>query len=193
MKKPKKQKSLQEKSLSKIDERSFKMLFETYSERLFTYINSIANDTFLAQDVVQDTFIKVWDNREHLSINKSVVGYLYKTAYTTFCNKHRKHKRESKMLDSLVYLKMIDLLEEDQEVRAAKIEQIQKIIEELPPKTLEVFRMCKYQGYKYHEIAKELDISVKTVENQMSRAFSIIRKKIKDKNTFLLFLNIFQN
>ncbi|GAA3604397.1 RNA polymerase sigma-70 factor [Flavivirga amylovorans] len=170
---------------------AFKLLFEAYYDKLFVYINGFTNDSFLTQDIIQDTFVKLWNRRDSLKLEQSVTGYLYKTAYNTFCNNYRDQRKESKMLDSLTYEKITNLLSEDTDERLAKIERIKAVIEKLPPKTLRVFKMSKYQGYKYHEIAKELNISIKTVENQMTRAFAFIRKEMKDKDTFSLFVSLY--
>ena len=83
------------------------------------------------------------------------------------------------------------LSNEDDELKNIKIQQILKAIDNLPPKCKEVFKMSKLQGYKYTEIAKMHGISIKTVENHMGKAFSYIRKELKDNNVFLLFVSLF--
>ena len=85
---------------------------------------------------------------------------------------------------------MIQLINEDNDEKERKIKKIKEVINKLPPKCKEIFLMSKYQGYKYSEIAEQLNISTKTVEAQMGKAFSTIRKEVNDNffsNLFLFF------
>jgi RNA polymerase sigma-70 factor (ECF subfamily) len=179
---------LLETAFKKGEKNAFKALYNMYFDKLFVYINSYTNDRSLTQDIVQDTFVKVWNNKEIFDIKQSLGGYLYKTAYHTFIDNYRKVQKNHKLLDTLAYKRMNDLIEEDKDEKDKKIKKIKEAIEKLPPKCKEIFLLSKYQGYKYNEIAEHLNISPKTVEAQMGRAFSIIRKEIKDDDCLNLFL-----
>ncbi|GAA3573699.1 RNA polymerase sigma-70 factor [Snuella lapsa] len=172
------------------DESAFKELFDLYYDRLFGYINGYTNDTALTQDIVQEAFIKLWNIRDSLVEGKSAVGLLYKIAHNIFIDLCRKDKQEYKMLDVLAYKKIQQLADNNEDVKEARIEQMMMAIESLPPRCKEIFKMSKMQGIKYSEIAETLSISVKTVEVQMGKAFSIIRKKVKNSNVFMLFINM---
>jgi RNA polymerase sigma-70 factor (ECF subfamily) len=179
---------LLETAFKKGEKNAFKALYNMYFDKLFVYINSYTNDRSLTQDIVQDTFVKVWNNKEIFDIKQSLGGYLYKTAYHTFIDNYRKVQKNHKLLDTLAYKRMNDLIEEDKDEKDKKIKKIKEAIEKLPPKCKEIFLLSKYQGYKYNEIAEHLNISPKTVEAQMGRAFLIIRKEIKDDDCLNLFL-----
>ena len=171
------------------DKKAFKTLYNLYHDKLFNYINSYTNSKPLTQDIIQDTFIKVWNSRESFDFKQSIGGYLYRMAYHTFVDDYRKKQLNFKLLDTLVYKKMNELIEEDVEEKSQKIKKIKKAIEELPPRCKEIFIMSKYQGYKYSEISEELGISYKTVENQIGKAYSLIKNKVKDKDFLNLFLH----
>ena len=161
-----------------------------YYDRLFGYIHGYTNDDSLTQDIVQESFIRLWTVRDTLIEGKSVSGFLYKIAYNIFIDDYRKNKKEFKMLDALAYKKVLSLADNGEEVKEARIEQMLLAIESLPPRCKEIFKMSKIQGVKYAEIAETLSISVKTVEVQMGKAFSIIREKVKSSNVFMLFINM---
>jgi len=182
-----------EAAFKKGDRDAFKTLYNMYHDKLYVYINSFANDKALTQDIVQDTFLKVWTSRGHINLDQSLGGYLYKTAYYTFIDNHRKTQNQYKLLDSLAYKKMTELVIEDDDEKQKKINCIKAAIEKLPAKCKEIFLMNKYQGYKYKEIAEQLNLSIKTVEAQMGRAFSIIRKEVKDTDFLNLFLFFWKN
>ena len=174
------------------DELVFKTFFEKHYDGLSVFINSYTNDLALTQDIIQDSFIKLWQARNNINESKSIVPYLYKIAYFTFIDNYRKHKKECELIDKITYEKTMELSSnEDEDLKNFKIKQILKAIDNLPPKCKEVFKMSKLQGYKYTEIAKMLGISIKTVENHMGKAFSYIRKELKDNNVFLLFVSLF--
>lgn len=181
---------LMEINLRNGDESAFKDFFNIYYDRLFGYINGYTNNAELTQDIVQESFIKLWTVKNTLVEGKSVVGLLYKIAYNIFIDVCRKGKQEYKMLDTLAYKKVLLLADNNEDVKEARIEQMMLAIESLPPRCKEIFKMSKMQGIKYAEIADTLSISVKTVEAQMGKAFSIIREKVKKSNVFMFFINI---
>ncbi len=188
MVKPKNKYHVLEVAFKKGDKDAFKSLYNLYYDKLFIYINSIANNESLSQDIVQDTFLKVWTSRDNFDINQPLGGYLYKTAYNTFIDTCRKTQKNHKLIDSIAYKRMTELAEEDDFETERKIKCIKKAIEKLPPKCKEIFLMSKYQSYKYVEIAEHLQLSIKTVETQMRKAFSLIRKEVKSIDHLNLFL-----
>lgn len=190
MNKIKKTLPILEANFKKGDEAAFKVFFDMYHAKLYSFINSYTNNTSETQDIVQEAFIKLWEVKSTLNEENSISGYLYKIAYNIFIDGYRKHKQETKMLDTLAYKKMNaqEESEVDEDITSNKIKELTKVIDNLPPRCKEIFKMSKIQGYKYKEIAIELDISIKTVEAQMSKAFTILREKLKKNNLFLFFI-----
>ena len=175
-------------SLKKGDESVFKVIYDTNIKALTAFINSYTKNQPETKDIVQDAFIKLWTARNALDENKSIVNFLYTTAYNGFIDKYRKNKREQTMLDGWLYKRLVLWANEDEDVKLRKIILVKIAIEKLPTKCKEIFILSKFEQLKYSEIANKLDISIKTVENQMGKAFSIIRKEVKEKNILNLFL-----
>ncbi|MEP1487711.1 MAG: RNA polymerase sigma-70 factor [Algibacter sp.] len=173
-------------SLKKGDERAFKTIYENNKKALSSFINTYTKNQTQTDDIVQDTFIKLWNIRASLIEDKSVVSFLYKTAYNKFVDTYRKKKREQSMLDGWLYKRLMLLKKDDNDNKKEKICLVQKAIEKLPTKCKEIFMMSKFEQLKYVEIAERLDISIKTVEAQMGKAFSIIRKEVKSKGFLML-------
>lgn len=169
------------------DEREFQKLFNLYYAKLSSYINTYTKDTDKTKDIVQEAFIKLWDNRKNIDTNSSILAYLHKIAYNIFIDNYRKVKRQQSLLDSLSYETINDMIEDDNNT-LSKIEIVKKSIEELPPRCKEVFKLSKYEGLKYSEIAEALNISIKTVEAQMGKAFSQIRQQVKNSQKLGLYL-----
>jgi RNA polymerase sigma-70 factor (ECF subfamily) len=175
-------------ALKKGDERAFKTIYENNKEPLSAFINTYTKNQSQTDDIVQDTFIKLWNAKNNLEEENSIIGFLYKTAYYTFIDTYRQKKREQSMLDGWLYKRLMLLIKEDSEIRRDKILLIQEAIGKLPPRCKEIFMMSKFEQLKYLEIAEQLNISVKTVEAQMGKAFAIIRKEVKNKGLINLFI-----
>lgn len=174
-------------ALKKGDKLAFKTIYDSNIIGLIAFINGYTKNKTQAEDIVQETFIKLWKVRETLDLNISLKSFLYKTAYNSFIDNYRKKQRELTMLDNWMYNRLMELTIEDEDIKGKKIIHMLKAIEALPPKCKEVFVLSKYEHLKYSQIAKKLNISIKTVEAQMGRAFSLIRKEFKGQD----FLNFF--
>lgn len=191
MKQNKQNTSLIISALKKGDEHIFKSIYDNYKKALTAFINGYTKDQAQTDDIIQDTFIKLWNAKENLDKNTSISSYLHKTAYNTFIDKYRKKKREHSMLDGWLYKRLMQMVDENEEVKNKKIILVREAIDKLPPKCKEIFVLSKYENLKYIEIAEHLNISTKTVESQMRIAFNIIREEFKDKgflNLFFLFM-----
>ncbi len=149
-------------------ESDFKEYFNRYYQLLCNYINSYVNDLSLAEDIVQDVFYKIWRDDD----SSKPLPYLMKSAKNKMLEYIRKNDRNKSR--ELNYSQYSD--DEAEAIRLEKIDKMNTLVRQLPPKTKEIFILNKYNGITYVQIAKQLNISVKTVENQMSRAFKFIRK-----------------
>lgn len=168
-------------SLKKGDARAYQTIFDMYYTRLFSYVNTYTKNESDTKDIVQETFIKLWNNKQNIDAEASILAFLHKIAYNIFIDNYRKNKRKQSLLDSLSYEAITSSIEnDDEEINKKKIKIVKKSIEELPPRCQEIFKLSKYEGLKYAEIAEVLNLSVKTVEVQMGKAFSYIRKQVKN-------------
>ena len=158
----------------------FRELFNTYYEGLCQYAFTILRDMDEAEDIVQAMFIKIWEKRQSLTITHTIKSYLYKAIYHQCINQfeHRAVREKYQEL-SLIENSGIQL----PEVFPNELEdRIVTAINSLPKQCRTIFMMSRYQEMKYSEIAKALELSVNTIENQISKALRILRMQLDDEN-----------
>jgi RNA polymerase sigma-70 factor (ECF subfamily) len=173
------------------DENAFKYIFNLYYDRLVAYICTYSHDKMNSEDIVQQAFIDLWNNKEKLDINKSPRNYLYSIAYNRFIDSINKDKKQNNLLDLVYENALRDRIDQDNEALEDRVKKMNLIIESLPPKCRQILEMNKIKGIKYQEIAKIKGISIKTVESQMSIAFKKIRKGFEKENFHLFFIDLF--
>lgn len=159
-------------------ESSYARLFDMYYRPLSVFAVKYVNDLDIAKEIVQDFFVHLYENRESLVISTSLQSYLYQSVRNRSLN-HIKHQQvQKKHLDHLSHSQ--DTTEELEEIiRVNELEhRIFQIISELPPRCREIFQMSRVNGKPNKEIAKQLGISIRTVETQISNALKALRKKL---------------
>ena len=158
---------------------AFEDLFNLYCQQLINFSRNYVKDKQIAENVVQDVFVSVWQNRTNLDPTKMIKAYLF-TAVKNNSLKHLRHlNTENKEIeDNLPYT--YDYERPDKKLDEKEMElKIHQAIDELPEKCMEIFKMNRFENLKYAEIASILDISVKTVETQMGRALKKLRERLK--------------
>jgi len=173
-------------NLRKGDEKAYKYLYDLHYANLVVYCYNLTKDQDRAEDIVQQTFVKIWMKRSTLQIHSSLKNYLYRSVYNTFIKDYRKLKKEELALLEIKNSVLIDFVERDETILEEKIQLVNRAIDQLPKKNREVFLLSRKSGYKHKEIAKKLDISEKTVEKHISRATLMIKKWFKENNVSLL-------
>lgn len=176
------------KSLVDGEEKAYKFLLNKFHRRLHAYALTLVNDHSMAQDIVQNVFLNTWKSRNKLKPEFSVQSFLYKSVYNEFINSYQQNK--AKMLLQQKYLELIQNVVEntDESTIERMIALINQEIKSLPPKCQQIFILSKKEGLTNIEIAEYLDVSVKTVEAQISKAFKILKEKLKDNYNMMLFL-----
>lgn len=176
------------KHLKKGNSLAYSYLVDLYYKELCNYATSLARDDFKSEDIVQNVIVRMWQQREKLNTNILIKNYLYKSVYNEFIDQYRKDLSISVL--ERKYIEVLDSFIEVKEENETKrlITLVEKEIEQLPNKCKETFLLSKKNGLTYREIADYQNVSVNTVEKQMVKAFSILRKKLKDKMTSLLFI-----
>ena len=158
---------------------AFEALFEAYYSPLCRYANGILNDTDEARDTVQKVFIELWEKRSSLEILVSLKSYLYRSVHNRSLNTLKANKR----FDKNVELGSVALFapDTDESISHSELQKrIHEAIGKLPPQCARIFEMSRFEHLKYHEIAAALELSVKTVENQMGKALKILRTELSD-------------
>ncbi|WBL26570.1 RNA polymerase sigma factor [Zunongwangia sp. HGR-M22] len=170
------------------DEESFTVLFNELYQPLVAYLLQYTDKPADAEDIAQSTFIKLWEKRSHINLTISIKSYLYTSAYNSYVDNFRKEKKNKSYLEDLKHQALQSLVDEPEEEFQKKIKLIQKTVEGLPDRCRTIFKLHKEKGRSYKEIADKLEISVKTVEAQMSIALKRIRKEFKEETDLLLIL-----
>jgi RNA polymerase sigma-70 factor (ECF subfamily) len=143
-----------------------------------------------SEDIVQDVFYKIWKNRAHLDESQSFVSYLFSAVKNSSLNLLDRKKHESKYTEIMALLYLRQRQENGIETLVARDleHDFSKALEHLPHECRKIFELSRFEGLKYQQIAERLNISIKTVETQMSRALFKIRFELKDHLTSMLFL-----
>ena len=166
-------------NLKKGDVDAYEYLFNEYYDWLCNYIFKLSGNRSLSKDVVQETMIKIWEKRHQIIIKTSLKAYLFKSCHNQFLQQLRKDKKKPDLLDKIrwnvIYDTYFEQKEEDIHMGFA-VQKLEELIDRLPPKCKEIFIMNKLERRKYSEIAQDMGISIKTVENHMSKALRIIRE-----------------
>jgi RNA polymerase sigma-70 factor (ECF subfamily) len=161
------------------NEDSFRRIFHAYYENLCQYAFTLLRDMDDAEDVVQATFVKIWEKRQSLMITQSIRAYLYKSVYHQCINHFEYRAVRTKFSERSQVDKSGEI--QHPEVFTNELEdRISAAISALPKQCRTIFIMSRYQEMKYAEIARELDISVNTIENQISKALRVLRAHFKD-------------
>lgn len=157
---------------------AFQALFEKYSQRIYRFSIGYLKNNQEAEEIVQDVFLRVWKTREKLVAEQSFESYLFTIAKNSILNTIRKANYEKAYLEySSLHPNKNSLLEEELDFK--ELDRIyRQAIEKLPARRKEVYRLSRDKGLSNREIANELGISVKTVENQMTAALSAIKKEL---------------
>ncbi|MEG3660222.1 RNA polymerase sigma-70 factor, partial [Arenibacter palladensis] len=170
------------------DSKAYTFLVDTYHHKLCIYAYSLINDEKAAEDIVQNVFIRTWKKRNRLKSDFEIRCFLYKSIYNEFIDEYRKQKLvvplEKKYIDALT-----DMVEnEDEHALEAKIKLVKRAIHNLPPKCREIFMLSKHDGLTNLEIAEYKQVSIKSVEAHITKAFSILRQSIREEMPQVLFL-----
>lgn len=174
--------------LKKDVSKAYTYLVDKYHHKLCVYALGLTNNHDAAEDIVQNVFIRVWKKRDNLKTDFSIQGFLYKSVYNEFIDDYRKQKfvlpLEKKYIDELTTL----IEEEDQNSLEKLINLVKLEIQNLPPKCKEIFLLSKKEGLTNIEISEYKNISIKSVEAHITKAFSILREKVGGKMDGILFL-----
>lgn len=158
------------------DDSAFGALFKEYYPRLLSFAEAILKSREPAEEAVEDVFLRLWENRKVLPAIKNLNYYLLvsvKHRALDYLDKIKKHAVLS--LDEVAFeIGKIEVNPETTLISAESVRIIRSLINDLPPRCRLIFHLVKEEGLKYRETAELLNISVKTVETQMSLALSKI-------------------
>jgi len=169
----------------------FEKVFREYFVALSYYALKLVNDHDTAKDIVHQVFINIWEKRDNISMDRPVRSYLYTSVHNRCLNFIRDRERFVEYEAGETDLSSVAVTENSDSMEKAETEaRIAHAIASLPERCGDVFRLSRFENKKYAEIAVIMNISVKTVEAQMSRALRILKNELKDLLIILVLLFI---
>ncbi|MEM8907954.1 MAG: RNA polymerase sigma-70 factor [Bacteroidota bacterium] len=162
------------------DRDALQLLFRQFYPTICQVIHRYIKEKTLVEDLAQDLFLKLWEKRKRIQVNSSFKAYLCRMAVNESIDYLRKVKRlEQKSAAPQAFANLSTPSTEDQYLQGELQQRIQQAIHTLPPRCQLIFKLSRYEELTYQEIAQRLDISIKTVENQMGKALKLLRQRLK--------------
>jgi RNA polymerase sigma-70 factor (ECF subfamily) len=167
----------------------FEQLFRAHYSTLCSYANNFLKDTDASEEIVQEVMFKLWINRESIVFGTSPRGYLFRSVRNSCLNllKHMNVREEYRVLRE-AQVQEWQRSQEDEVIVSELEQKIREAVDKLPVERRKVFVLSRYDGLTYAEIAAKLNISVKTVENQMSSALRFLREELAEYLPWLVIL-----
>lgn len=159
---------------------AFDTIYERYSRRLFGFVIRYVKQETDAEEIVQDVFVKIWENRAKINTYSSFESYLFTISYNSAISLLRKRIHEKKYLEYLSSRQQRDIVPEltDEIYYKELSSKIHSLLAELTPRQKEIFLLSREEGLTHDEIAKKLGISVNTVKNHMVSVLNFLRLNI---------------
>jgi len=173
------------------DKYAFETLYNQYKYPLTANLLKLLKSEELTAEVLQELFIKIWDRRTDIDIEKSFSAYLFHIAHHMVIDIYRKASRDSKMRQQLISVskELYTHIEEkifDKEIHT----QLQAAISLLPPQRKKVFTLCRIEGKSYKEISQELGISISTINDHLLKANKFLKEHLNSSEIFALSIAI---
>ncbi len=169
------------------DRSALQVLFQQHHPMVCGTMYRFVKDQSTVEDLAQEVFVRFWEKRESIQINTSVQAYLRRMAINEALGylRRNKHQYDEEVTPQTPVGEAENSVE--QQYLHSELEQnVRAAIDTLPPKCRTVFHLSRFEDMTYQEIADQMGISIKTVENQMSKALRILREKLKGYLTMLL-------
>ncbi|MCI9844598.1 RNA polymerase sigma factor [Flavobacterium pectinovorum] len=172
--------------IKKGNEEVFKFVFESLYDKLVIYIISKTNDRDISEDIVQSVFSSIWEKRNAINITYSLKSYLYKACYNEAIDHFRLEKKKNSLSEKLSR----EVYEEDtpDDQKENLLQKLEAAINSLPKKCREILILHKLKGFKYSEIAHQLNISIKTVQNQLFKAYKVLKEYLSQYITIYVLI-----
>ncbi|TDQ09246.1 RNA polymerase sigma factor [Pedobacter metabolipauper] len=162
------------------DKKQFEVLYKKYYKQLFAVAYRYVGQQEVAEEIVHDVFIIIWSKIDSLVIKQSVKSYLFRSVINSALNVIKKEKMDAQK--QLAYMTIQDNEASDEvihETEEALLSSLEQALELLPAKCKQVMYLSRFGKLKQHEIAAQLDISIKTVKNHLTYGFQKLREHLE--------------
>lgn len=169
--------------LSQGSETAFEKIYNFYSQRLYSKVLRLVKSDVIAEEILQDVFLVIWDNRSNIDPEKSFCSYLFCIATNKCYDYFRKTNRDARLKTEFLgffateYSHIEELL-----INKNNTEILNQAINSLPRKRRQIFMLCKFDGKSYTEVSQQLGISLSTISDHIVKANRFI-KTLVDNNT----------
>ena len=177
------------------DMAAFDIIYRAYCKRLYKFVFGIIKTESDAEEIVQDVFVKIWEAHSNIDDLALFDSYLFTIAYNSTISLIRKKMSEDKYIQHVKSLQVPvqnKITDEDYDFEFISV-RVNELVDKLPPRQREVFKLHRENELTYRQIAEKLKISINTVENHMSKALKFLRNNLKRESLaaimfFYLFL-----
>jgi RNA polymerase sigma-70 factor (family 1) len=175
------------------NEKAFKALFDRFSKNVYSKAFLILKNPAMAEDVIQEVFIKLWLNREKIADIHDFKAYLNVLTRNHVFNLLRKQAYHEKFIGSLTHNESVDNKTAFESMLISELhERIHQVISSLPPQQKRVYELSRSEGLKHSDIARQLGISAETVKKHLSEAMRTLKKKLIDFNMVIFLFSVTQ-
>jgi len=158
---------------------AFDFVYKKYSKSLLSRMQRMVKSPEIADELLQDVFLKVWTNRADIDLDKSFKGWIFTIAQTTVFTYYRKLALDKKMQQHVLEV-FVEFYEQTEEYifNKERMQLLNSAVDQLPPQRKEIFRLCKIEGKSYQEAAELLSISPSTISNQLVSATKSVKRYV---------------
>ncbi len=163
------------------DKQEFEKLFRSSYVSLVRYAKTLLRDHDAAEEIVQELFFRLWQDRQNLRIESSLNGYLYRSVHNRSLHYIEHQKVVSRHAGEVAAGAELTSEPVTEAIYYSELQtRVTRVLERLPERCRVIFRMSRFEGLKYHEIADKLAVSLKTVEADMGKALREFRKALAE-------------
>jgi len=171
------------------DRSAFSSIFSFHYANMVSFASTFTKDLDTSEEIVQEVFVQLWENRESLMITSSLKSYLLKTIQNRCINWLKHLKVRDKYNHFMVENSSIADLDTENYILKSELEgKLEKTLQTLPKEVADAFRMNRYECKKYQEIAVIQNVSVRTIEVRIGKALSLLRESLKEYLVLILSL-----
>jgi len=172
------------KQLVKGNAEAFDVLYQKYYQSIYNNICKMVADSLAAEDILQEVFLALWENKQKVHVDRSVAGWLFVVSYNKSATYLKQKLKESFIIQpgsvETVYVPLLHEEKNDEGIFQMQVDLIDDAVSHLPSRKKEAFRLCRFEGKTYEEVAERMGISVQSVKDYLKQATVFIKDYIKN-------------